>query len=116
MPASIIAVGIFCLLVTARAAACRRWPLLGIFGGAACGVALSSEHEKAPRTVFLLRAGLICYKKRLDRKPGSVLNDDLSWFYVAAKLRGPKGPSRQLRDVRGFHICPIRLLLLTGFT
>ena len=55
-------------------------------------------------------------KKRLDRKPGSVLNDDLSWFYVAAKLRGPKGPSRQLRDVRGFHICPIRLLLLTGFT
>ena len=27
MPASIIAVGIFCLLVTARAAACRRWPL-----------------------------------------------------------------------------------------
>ena len=39
MPASIIAVGIFCLLVTARAAACRRWPLLGIFGGAACGLA-----------------------------------------------------------------------------
>ena len=38
MPASIIAVGIFCLLVTARAAACRR-PLLGIFGGAACGLA-----------------------------------------------------------------------------
>ena len=38
MPASIIAVGIFCLLVTARAAACR-WPLLGIFGGAACGLA-----------------------------------------------------------------------------
>ena len=36
MPASIIAVGIFCLLVTA---ACRRWPLLGIFGGAACGLA-----------------------------------------------------------------------------
>lgn len=35
MPASIIAVGIFCLLVTA----CRRWPLLGIFGGAACGLA-----------------------------------------------------------------------------
>ena len=39
MPASIIAVGIFCLLVTARGAACRRWPLLGIFGGAACGLA-----------------------------------------------------------------------------
>lgn len=33
MPASIIAVGIFCLLVTARAAACRRWPLLGILVG-----------------------------------------------------------------------------------
>ena len=35
---------------------------------------------------------------------------------IMRKLRGPKGPSRQLRDVRGFHICPIRLLLLTGFT
>ena len=33
MPASIIAVGIFCLLVTARAAACRRWPLLGPLTG-----------------------------------------------------------------------------------
>ncbi len=39
MPASIIAAGIFCLLVTARAAACRRRPLLGILGGAVCGLA-----------------------------------------------------------------------------
>lgn len=39
MPASIIAAGIFCLLVTARAAACRHRPLLGILGGAVCGLA-----------------------------------------------------------------------------
>ncbi len=39
MPASIIAVGMVCLLVTARAAACRRRPLLGILGGAATGLA-----------------------------------------------------------------------------
>ena len=75
----------------------------------ACEKAKNTPHGKTMR-------GVDFCKKRLDRKPGSVLNDDLSWFYVAAKLRGPKGPSRQLRDVRGFHICPIRLLLLTGFT
>lgn len=39
MPASIIAAGVLCLLVTARAAACRRRPLLGILSGAVCGLA-----------------------------------------------------------------------------
>lgn len=56
MPASIIAVGIFCLLVTARAAACRRWPLLGIFGGAACGLAgLGAVALLGPLTALLCR-------------------------------------------------------------
>ena len=72
--------------------------------------------NKKSRRVAAAAPKAIKVENEIDRKPGSVLNDDLSWFYVAAKLRGPKGPSRQLRDVRGFHICPIRLLLLTGFT
>lgn len=65
MPASIIAVGIFCLLVTARAAACRRWPLLGIFGGAVAllgpltGVALPLNALTAGTAVILGLPGVI---------------------------------------------------------
>ena len=33
-------------------------------------------------------------KKRLDRKPGSVSNDDLSWPYVAVRLTPSPGRAR----------------------
>ena len=35
-----------------------------------------------------------CFRKRLDRKPGSVSNDDLSWPYVAARLTPSPGRAR----------------------
>ena len=39
-----------------------------------------------------------CLRKRLDRKPGSVSNDDLSWPYVAVRLTPSPGRAR-LRKV-----------------
>ena len=47
--------------------------------------------------------------KRLNRKPGSVLNDDLSRLHVAMQLQPPPGTRRA-------RIVPIWALLLVGFT
>ena len=47
--------------------------------------------------------------KRPNRKPGSVLNDDLSRLHVAMQLQPPPGARRA-------RIAPIWALLLVGFT
>ena len=47
--------------------------------------------------------------KRPNRKPGSVLNDDLSRLHVAIQLQPPPGARRA-------RIAPIWALLLVGFT
>ena len=53
-------------------------------------------------------ARLLC-EKQLDRKPGFVLNDDLS---VSVRRRTAHATS----GTRRVRICPIRVLLLVGFT
>ena len=48
-------------------------------------------------------------ENEIDRKPGSVLNDDLSRLHVAMQLQPPPGTRRA-------RIVPIWALLLVGFT